>query len=151
MVRAMTEQDPKLDGDVRAGDDESSLNTAGITRRRLIRPWRRSAAPRDSEESEPTENGLTNTPDDEHTNGRQGGGSSAYKPVEQEDMARTPEAPITLDYSKLIDESPIVPKSDFEVGAPEELGEPAESEPMADLSKPDTLPDEVRAVIDSAP
>jgi hypothetical protein len=60
-------------------------------------------------------------------------------------MARTPETP---SYYKLIEDNPTVPKADATLGPADE---PKTPKPFADLSKPEDFPDDVRAVIDSAP
>lgn len=93
--------------------------------------------------------GLTTAATLAHNGDGKGAHSSAQTPSEQKTMARKPENPSTPNIYRLIEDDPTVPKSDFELGPPPEpTGEP---KPMADLSKPDNFPDDVRAVIDSAP
>jgi hypothetical protein len=99
----------------------------------------------------PPSNGadLTSEPTLADNGGQGGTASTAATPGRDDDMARKPEAPAPPpSYYKLIDDDPTVPKPDAVIGPPEEVGEP---KPFADLSKPEDFPDDVRAVIESAP
>jgi hypothetical protein len=150
MVPAMSEQTQVLDEqDVDAGVQESTENTGRITRRRTAWRSRAAALPKKTARAARKGAGLTSPATPAHTNGKEVAGASALTSKEPEDMARKPEDPPSPSIYKLIEDDPTVPKSDFELGPPRD--ERAEPKPMADLSNPEEFPDDVRAVVDSAP
>jgi hypothetical protein len=145
----MSEQTEANEVDEQAGDNAATENPGLIKLWRII-PRRRVVATTDASDkgTQAESNGaeLTGDPKGAHTSGQ---GKAAATSTKEGDMARKPDAPeAPPSFYKLIDDDPTVPKAGAVIGRPEE---PVESKPMADLSKPEDFPEEVRAVIESAP
>jgi hypothetical protein len=132
-----------------AGDEASTAKIVPIKRSKVIgRLTRRRTAqatvPSGSGHS-PNGAKLTSESAAAHTEG-QGAASSAEKPTGQQEMAQKPGLPPS--YYKLIEDDPTVPKADATLGPPEPVSEPKR---FADFSKPEDFPEDVRAIIESAP
>jgi hypothetical protein len=132
------------------GDAEGTPKTSSIKRSRAVKRVRKTRAIRKAAASKlrAHDRALTTAVAGEHTDGEGGATGAAPTPPADTEMARKPEAPETHSYYKLIEEDPTVPKSDVVIGPPEEAIPP---KPMADLSKPEDFPEDVQAIIASAP